>query len=231
MRRKLPAEDRAAGRDLGNTSFGDGVHICVYTNTQLGWLYGFGLWVYTTVRDIPPFMISSIDILMKKLWWWLTLIDPWIWGYPMDPFTILALFGLVFRPALGRGENGKPLDFWMFLGPSPFPTSLDFVFSSIGPSFQIPSGKLWECKRFCGVFTEDITGEPYVCCAGLCPCGPLGEPQEGDHEVGDVGVSENGVIKWQFHWEHEVLTCANHQVWHLRVPMSAIFTEKAALSP
>eukprot|EP00930_Biecheleria_cincta_P021064 TRINITY_DN15698_c0_g2_i1.p1 TRINITY_DN15698_c0_g2~~TRINITY_DN15698_c0_g2_i1.p1 ORF type:complete len:342 (+),score=63.43 TRINITY_DN15698_c0_g2_i1:93-1118(+) len=23
-----------------------------------------------------------------------------------------------------------------------------------------------------------ITGEPYVCCAGLCPCGPLGEPQD-----------------------------------------------------
>ena len=26
------------------------------------------------------------------------MIDPWIWGYPMDPFTILAPFGLVFRP-------------------------------------------------------------------------------------------------------------------------------------
>lgn len=24
----------------------------------------------------------------------------------------------------------------------------------------------------------DFTGEPYICCAGLCPCGPLGEPQE-----------------------------------------------------
>merc|ERR1719401_2354336 len=24
----------------------------------------------------------------------------------------------------------------------------------------------------------DMTGEPYVCCAGLCPCGPLGEPQD-----------------------------------------------------
>mmetsp|Transcript_3791 Transcript_3791/g.14053 ORF Transcript_3791/g.14053 Transcript_3791/m.14053 type:complete len:271 (-) Transcript_3791:287-1099(-) len=23
-----------------------------------------------------------------------------------------------------------------------------------------------------------ITGEPYICCAGLCPCGPLGEPQD-----------------------------------------------------
>jgi len=23
-----------------------------------------------------------------------------------------------------------------------------------------------------------MTGEPYVCCAGLCPCGPLGEPQD-----------------------------------------------------
>lgn len=22
----------------------------------------------------------------------------------------------------------------------------------------------------------DLTGEPYVCCAGLCPCGPLGDP-------------------------------------------------------
>ncbi|CAE8604636.1 unnamed protein product [Polarella glacialis] len=22
----------------------------------------------------------------------------------------------------------------------------------------------------------DLTGEPYVCCAGLCPCGPLGQP-------------------------------------------------------
>lgn len=28
---------------------------------------------------------------------------------------------------------------------------------------------------------QDLTGEPYVCCAGLCPCGPLGEPQ--DHPV------------------------------------------------
>lgn len=24
----------------------------------------------------------------------------------------------------------------------------------------------------------DITGEPYICCGGLCPCGPLGEPQD-----------------------------------------------------
>mmetsp|Transcript_141860 Transcript_141860/g.441031 ORF Transcript_141860/g.441031 Transcript_141860/m.441031 type:complete len:208 (+) Transcript_141860:93-716(+) len=24
----------------------------------------------------------------------------------------------------------------------------------------------------------DIIGEPYVCCGGLCPCGPLGEPQD-----------------------------------------------------
>lgn len=24
----------------------------------------------------------------------------------------------------------------------------------------------------------DLTGEPYICCAGLCPCGPLGEPQD-----------------------------------------------------
>mmetsp|Transcript_44840 Transcript_44840/g.129587 ORF Transcript_44840/g.129587 Transcript_44840/m.129587 type:complete len:210 (-) Transcript_44840:110-739(-) len=24
----------------------------------------------------------------------------------------------------------------------------------------------------------DLTGEPYVCCSGLCPCGPLGEPQD-----------------------------------------------------
>merc|ERR1719394_330118 len=23
-----------------------------------------------------------------------------------------------------------------------------------------------------------MTGEPYVCCAGLCPCGPLGQPQD-----------------------------------------------------
>mmetsp|Transcript_13339 Transcript_13339/g.30420 ORF Transcript_13339/g.30420 Transcript_13339/m.30420 type:complete len:204 (+) Transcript_13339:91-702(+) len=23
----------------------------------------------------------------------------------------------------------------------------------------------------------DITGEQYVCCGGMCPCGPLGEPQ------------------------------------------------------
>jgi len=22
-----------------------------------------------------------------------------------------------------------------------------------------------------------MTGEPYVCCGGICPCGPLGEPQ------------------------------------------------------
>eukprot|EP00429_Kryptoperidinium_foliaceum_P041917 CAMPEP_0176111074 /NCGR_PEP_ID=MMETSP0120_2-20121206/55776_1 /TAXON_ID=160619 /ORGANISM="Kryptoperidinium foliaceum, Strain CCMP 1326" /LENGTH=195 /DNA_ID=CAMNT_0017445285 /DNA_START=94 /DNA_END=678 /DNA_ORIENTATION=- len=35
----------------------------------------------------------------------------------------------------------------------------------------------------CAVYQQrmtllDITGEPYVCCAGLCPCGPLGEPQD-----------------------------------------------------
>jgi hypothetical protein len=24
----------------------------------------------------------------------------------------------------------------------------------------------------------DILGEPYVCCGGLCPCGPLGQPQD-----------------------------------------------------
>mmetsp|Transcript_126979 Transcript_126979/g.308695 ORF Transcript_126979/g.308695 Transcript_126979/m.308695 type:complete len:208 (-) Transcript_126979:129-752(-) len=24
----------------------------------------------------------------------------------------------------------------------------------------------------------DVIGEPYVCCGGLCPCGPLGEPQD-----------------------------------------------------
>jgi len=35
----------------------------------------------------------------------------------------------------------------------------------------------------CAVYQQrmellDLTGEPYVCCAGLCPCGPLGEPQD-----------------------------------------------------
>eukprot|EP00747_Dinoflagellata_sp_TGD_P161939 gnl/TRDRNA2_/TRDRNA2_178989_c0_seq1.p1 gnl/TRDRNA2_/TRDRNA2_178989_c0~~gnl/TRDRNA2_/TRDRNA2_178989_c0_seq1.p1 ORF type:complete len:212 (+),score=48.33 gnl/TRDRNA2_/TRDRNA2_178989_c0_seq1:132-767(+) len=26
----------------------------------------------------------------------------------------------------------------------------------------------------------DITGEPYVCCGGICPCGPFGKPQKED---------------------------------------------------
>lgn len=111
------------------------------------------------------------------------MIDPWIWGYPMDPFTILALFGLVFRPALGRGENGKPLGFLDVFGSQSIPYIPRFCFLQFLPSFQIASGKLWESQRFCGVLTEDITGEPYVCYAGLCPCGPLGEPQEGDQWV------------------------------------------------
>lgn len=24
----------------------------------------------------------------------------------------------------------------------------------------------------------ELTNEPYICCAGLCPCGPLGQPQD-----------------------------------------------------
>lgn len=39
------------------------------------------------------------------------------------------------------------------------------------------------CCICCAVWQQrtellQITGEPYVCCAGLCPCGPLGEPQD-----------------------------------------------------
>eukprot|EP00933_Yihiella_yeosuensis_P057925 TRINITY_DN5804_c0_g1_i1.p1 TRINITY_DN5804_c0_g1~~TRINITY_DN5804_c0_g1_i1.p1 ORF type:complete len:251 (-),score=50.36 TRINITY_DN5804_c0_g1_i1:513-1265(-) len=36
------------------------------------------------------------------------------------------------------------------------------------------------CCAACKQRTEllDLTGEPYVCCAGLFPCGPLGDPQD-----------------------------------------------------
>lgn len=39
------------------------------------------------------------------------------------------------------------------------------------------------CCTCCAVYQQReellrITGEPYICCAGLCPCGPLGEPMD-----------------------------------------------------
>lgn len=34
----------------------------------------------------------------------------------------------------------------------------------------------------------DITGEPYVCCGGTCPCGPLGKPCPADQAKAWLGV-------------------------------------------
>mmetsp|Transcript_110367 Transcript_110367/g.276314 ORF Transcript_110367/g.276314 Transcript_110367/m.276314 type:complete len:334 (-) Transcript_110367:429-1430(-) len=39
------------------------------------------------------------------------------------------------------------------------------------------------CCTCCAVYQQresllNLTGEPYICCAGLCPCGPLGQPQD-----------------------------------------------------
>jgi len=39
------------------------------------------------------------------------------------------------------------------------------------------------CCTCCAAYQQrvellDLTGEPYVCCAGMCPCGPLGDPQD-----------------------------------------------------
>lgn len=49
---------------------------------------------------------------------------------------------------------------------------------------QAPVSCLYGCCCICCASYQqrtellDLTGEPYVCCAGLCPCGPLGEPQD-----------------------------------------------------
>lgn len=54
------------------------------------------------------------------------------------------------------------------------------LFESAG---KAPCQCLYGCAcTCCAVYQQrnkllDLTGEPYVCCAGLCPCGPLGEPQ------------------------------------------------------
>jgi len=42
----------------------------------------------------------------------------------------------------------------------------------------------------------NITGEPYVCCGGLCPCGPLGNPQNPNYLMFEVflcpGLASSG---------------------------------------
>ncbi|CAK9107115.1 Hypothetical protein (Fragment) [Durusdinium trenchii] len=49
---------------------------------------------------------------------------------------------------------------------------------------EAPGSFLYGCCCICCASYQqrtellDLTGEPYVCCAGLCPCGPLGEPQD-----------------------------------------------------
>lgn len=54
--------------------------------------------------------------------------------------------------------------------------------------FKAPCEVPWQCLYGClctpcAAYQQreellDFTGEPYVCCAGLCACGPLGEPMD-----------------------------------------------------
>merc|ERR1719456_480668 len=48
------------------------------------------------------------------------------------------------------------------------------------------------CCPCCSALTQrkellEITGEKYICCAGLCPCGPCGQPQDENCLYAEVG--------------------------------------------